>query len=78
MDMFMGDSLGKPQATHPKLTVTMRALLVIAVLALAGCNGPSGGTEPLPAEWRGRDLRQAGWSNVTIEPGWTHGVEYQD
>lgn len=55
----------------------MRALAVVALVLLAGCTSPATGREPLPAEWRGRDLNESGWVNTTIQPGWTHGVEYQ-
>lgn len=55
----------------------MRFLAIVALVLLAGCSGPTGGQEPLPAAWRGRDLNEPGWANATIEPGWTFGLEYQ-
>lgn len=48
--------------------------LLIMASALAGCSGESG--PQLPAEWRGRDLRQPGWTNTTLQPEWTLVLEY--
>jgi hypothetical protein len=51
-------------------------LAVLALLlgaALAGCSDAG---QPLPPEWKGRDLRQPGWANATLQAGWTLGVEY--
>lgn len=57
--------------------VTVRAifafLVVLLSAVLAGC---SDGPEPLPPEWKGRDLRQPGWTNTTLEPEWTLVLEY--
>lgn len=55
----------------------MRSAAILVALLLAGCSTPSGGKEPLPEEWRGRDLREPGWTNVTLEPGWTYALQYQ-
>ena len=53
-------------------------LLLLSSLTLAGCTASDGGgSVPLPDEWRGRDLRKEGWTNVTIKPGWTYALEYQ-
>lgn len=49
------------------------ALLLGSVL-VAGCGEDA--DEPLPPEWKGRDLREPGWSNVTLPKGWTMGLEY--
>lgn len=49
------------------------ALLGVAT-ALAGCSGDGG--EALPPAWHGRDLREAGWQNHTIDPEWTLAFEY--
>lgn len=48
------------------------AALLVA-FALAGCTAPS---EPLPAEWNGRDLRQPDWTNTTLQPEWSLVLEY--
>jgi hypothetical protein len=56
-------------ALRPLLAV---ALLLASVLA-AGCSAPG---EPLPPEWKGRDLREPGWANGTLQTGWTMGLEY--
>lgn len=54
----------------------LAALLLLGPL-LAGCSdGGDGGRTPLPPEWRGRDLREPGWSNQTLEGGWTVAFEY--
>lgn len=59
-----------------RLPATLAVGLLLGI-ALAGCSGGGGGSsEPLPPEWRGRDLRKPGWANVTVQPGWTVGVEY--
>jgi hypothetical protein len=50
--------------------------LLAAALLMAGCSDPAP-REPLPDEWRGRDLRQPGWVNETLQPGWTLALEYQ-
>lgn len=54
----------------------MRGVASLAlVLLMAGCSTPPA-QEPLPEEWRGRDLRQPGWVNETLQPGWTLALEY--
>jgi hypothetical protein len=50
------------------------AWLALALL-VAGCSDPPA-KEPLPEEWRGRDLREPGWENETVPPGWTLAMEY--
>lgn len=55
----------------------LAAFLLLVAPALAGCSGGDGGREPLPAEWRGRDLRQPGWVNETLQAGETLALEYQ-
>ncbi len=51
--------------------------LLLLVPLLAGCSGGGDeGHEPLPAEWRGRDLRKPGWVNETVQPGWTLAMQY--
>ena len=52
---------------------TAGILLVVLPVALAGC---SDGETHLPPEWRGRDLREPGWGNVTLEAEWTLVLEY--
>lgn len=47
------------------------AILITAILA--GCTEAS---EPLPPEWKGRDLRQPGWTNSTLPPEWSLVLEY--
>lgn len=46
--------------------------LALAIL-LAGCSDAGA---PLPPEWKGRDLREAGWTNTTLEPEWSLVLEY--
>lgn len=53
------------------------ALALVVACLLAGCNAPSGGSEPLPEAWRGRDLREPGWFNETVPAGWTLVLEYE-
>ena len=54
----------------------MRALppIVLLCVAVAGCSGETG--PDLPPEWQGRDLRQPGWTNTTLQPEWTLVLEY--
>lgn len=58
-------------------TLGFLAIALLAATALAGCGGPGGGQEPLPPEWRGRDLREPGWVNETLQPGYTVAYEYE-
>ena len=52
----------------------MRALTAMVVgFSLAGCPDPG---PPLPEEGKGRDLRQPGWTNTTLQPEWTLVLEY--
>jgi hypothetical protein len=50
-----------------------RLLALTIALALAGCADPG---QPLPPEWKGRDLREPGWTNTTLQPEWTLVLEY--
>lgn len=60
-----------------RASTSMAAFLLLGPL-LAGCSGgDDGGRVPLPPEWRGRDLREPGWANETLQPGWTLAFEYQ-
>lgn len=51
----------------------MRIAALLLVFTLAGCSTPG---PPLPEEWKGRDLRQPGWTNTTLQPEWTLVLEY--
>lgn len=51
----------------------MRLSAALIAFALAGCSDPG---PPLPEEWKGRDLRQPGWTNTTLQPEWTLVLEY--
>jgi hypothetical protein len=44
------------------------ALVLAALVLLAGCSGPSG---PKP-----RDYSEPGWQEATLQPGWTLDLEY--
>lgn len=51
----------------------MRLVCLLIAAALAGCteSGP-----PLPEAWKGRDLREPGWTNTTLQPEWSLVLEY--
>lgn len=48
------------------------AALAVACFVLAGCSS----AKPLPPEWKGRDLDEPGWNNLTIRANWTYSMEY--
>ncbi|MHB1260139.1 MAG: hypothetical protein ACYC2H_00340 [Thermoplasmatota archaeon] len=50
------------------------AFTAIVAIILAGCGGPE--SPQLPEAWRGRDLREPGWTNTTLEREWSLVLEY--
>ena len=54
------------------MKATLALMVLLLPVTLAGCSQD----EPLPAEWRGRDLREPGWGNTTLDSEWTLVLEY--